>query len=250
MPVPAAAGLSTTGGPIKVLTTAGDLQVSASVTTSGAHDVLLETQAPGAGADVLVNDVVSSMGGNISIVSTDDIIQGGSGDISSNGGEPLMSKTGHSLIKARMQETGALLAGEMSGHIFFKERWYGFDDAIYSAARLLEILVNSGSSAADVFAELPGGVATPELRIDLPEERHQPFMEQVIAAANFDDGEISQIDGLRVDFNDSWGLVRPSNTTPCLVLRFEGDDEAALEGVKTRFRDLIAGLDSSLDIPF
>lgn len=170
--------------------------------------------------------------------------------ISEAGGEPIMSKTGHSLIKSRMQETGALLAGEMSGHIFFKERWYGFDDAIYSAARLMEILVNSSESPAELFAALPGGVATPELRLDMPEERHGAFMDEILAAASFDDGEISTIDGLRVDFADSWGLVRPSNTTPCLVLRFEGDDDAALEGVKTRFRDLIKQVDASLDIPF
>lgn len=171
-------------------------------------------------------------------------------EISSHGGEPIMAKTGHSLIKAKMQETGALLAGEMSGHIFFKERWYGFDDALYSAARLLEILSNANEPPAEIFAALPGGVATPELRIELPEERHQEVMGQIMANASFADGEISTIDGLRVDFIDSWGLVRPSNTTPCLVLRFEGDDDSALDGVKTRFRELIASVDAGLSIPF
>ena len=171
-------------------------------------------------------------------------------DITAHGGEPIMSKTGHSLIKAKMQETGALLAGEMSGHIFFKERWYGFDDALYSAARLLEILVNSSQSPGEVFAALPGGIATPELRLDMAEEEHAGFMDKVLAAASFDDAEISTIDGLRVDFPDSWGLVRPSNTTPCLVLRFEGDDEAALESVKLRFRELLSSVDASLSLPF
>ena len=171
-------------------------------------------------------------------------------DIAAHGGEPIMSKTGHSLIKARMLETGALLAGEMSGHIFFKERWYGFDDALYSAARLLEILVNSGKSPAEVFAELPGGVATPELRLDMPESRHADFMDKVLAAADFEYAEISTIDGLRVDFVDAWGLIRPSNTTPCLVLRFEGDDAAALDDVKARFRKLLLGVDPSLSLPF
>jgi len=171
-------------------------------------------------------------------------------DITEHGGEPIMSRTGHSLIKARMQETGALLAGEMSGHIFFKERWYGFDDAIYSAARLLEIIVNSEQSPADLFAALPGGVATPELHLDMPEEMHAEFMAAIMAAAQFPEAEITTIDGLRVDFADSWGLIRPSNTTPCLVLRFEGDDEAALEGVKARFRALITGIDDSLPLPF
>lgn len=171
-------------------------------------------------------------------------------DIAEHGGEPIMSKSGHSLIKARMQETGALLAGEMTGHIFFKERWYGFDDAIYSAARLLEIIVNSEQSPADLFAALPGGVATPELHLDMPEEMHAEFMAAIMAAAQFPEAEITTLDGLRVDFADSWGLIRPSNTTPCLVLRFEGDDEAALEGVKERFRALIAGIDDSLPLPF
>ncbi|MEM7543668.1 MAG: phosphomannomutase/phosphoglucomutase [Pseudomonadota bacterium] len=171
-------------------------------------------------------------------------------EIQAAGGEPLLWKTGHSLIKAKMQETGALLAGEMSGHIFFKERWYGFDDAIYAAARLVEIIVNAGASAEELFAALPDGVATPELRIDMAEEQHQPFMTQVLEVANFEDGKITTVDGLRVDFPDSWGLIRPSNTTPCLVLRFEGDNDAALDSVKERFRDLLLGIDGSLSLPF
>lgn len=171
-------------------------------------------------------------------------------EITAHGGEPIMSKTGHSLIKAKMVETGALLAGEMSGHIFFKERWYGFDDALYAAARLLEILVNSSESPAEVFAGLPAGVATPELRLDMPEERHVEFMQKVLASASFDDAEVSTVDGLRVDLSDSWGLIRASNTTPCLILRFEGDDEAALENVKKRFRDLLTGIDAGLSLPF
>ena len=173
-----------------------------------------------------------------------------SAEITASGGEPVMSQTGHSLIKAKMQESGALLAGEMSGHIFFKERWYGFDDAIYAAARLLEILINSAESPAEIFAALPGAVATPELRLDMPEEAHADFMQQILAAANFDNAEVSTIDGLRVDFSDSWGLIRPSNTTPCLVLRFEGDDEAALETVKGQFRELLTGIDAGLSLPF
>ncbi|MCB1746280.1 MAG: phosphomannomutase/phosphoglucomutase [Gammaproteobacteria bacterium] len=171
-------------------------------------------------------------------------------EIEALGGEPIMARSGHSLIKAKMQETGALLAGEMSGHIFFKDRWYGFDDAIYAAARLLEIVVNSPVSASELFAGLPGGVATPELHIPMPEERHAEFMREVVGAADFPGARMTTLDGLRVDFDDSWGLVRPSNTTPCLVLRFEGDDEAALEGVKERFRSLLMTLDANLDLPF
>lgn len=166
------------------------------------------------------------------------------------GGEPVMYKTGHSLIKSKMKELDSPLAGEMSGHIFFKERWYGFDDALYSACRLLEILVNAGRPAAEVFGELPSGVSTPELRLDMPETRHAEFMEQVLAIGDFNDATVSTIDGLRVDFQDAWGLIRPSNTTPCLVLRFEGDDAQALERVKSRFRDMLLGIDPGLDLPF
>ena len=171
-------------------------------------------------------------------------------DIAENGGKPRMSKTGHSLIKSAMVEQGALLAGEMSGHIFFKERWYGFDDAIYSAARLLEILVSSGKSPAQLFAELPSAVATPELRIDMPEQEHAEFMRQLIRLAQFPDGKVSTLDGLRIDFQDSWGLIRPSNTTPCLVLRFEGVNDEALEDVKHKFRSLLSNVEASLELPF
>ena len=166
-----------------------------------------------------------------------------------NAGLLIATPGGNAAIGLRFL-TGALLAGEMTGHIFFKERWYGFDDAIYSAARLLEIIVNSEQSPADLFAALPGGVATPELHLDMPEEMHAEFMAAIMAAAQFPEAEITTLDGLRVDFADSWGLIRPSNTTPCLVLRFEGDDEAALEGVQERFRALIAGIDDSLPLPF
>ncbi len=170
--------------------------------------------------------------------------------IEQSGGKALMWKTGHSLIKAKMKETGALLAGEMSGHIFFKERWYGFDDALYAAARLLEILVGESNPPAEVFAELPGGVATPELRLDMPEERHASFMQTLIERAEFDGGQPSTVDGLRVDFADGWGLIRASNTTPCLVLRFEADDEAALAKVQQRFRHQLLSIDPNLHLPF
>ncbi len=166
------------------------------------------------------------------------------------GGTPLMWKTGHSLIKSKMKETGALLAGEMSGHIFFKERWYGFDDALYAAARLLEILIEQNKPPAAVFAELPGGVATPELRLDMPEERHAQFMQDLVSSAQFQTGEVFTVDGLRVDFKEGWGLVRASNTTPCLVLRFEGDHQAALKIVQERFREKLLALDPTLKLPF
>ncbi len=172
-------------------------------------------------------------------------------EIEAAGGEPVLSKTGHSIIKNLMQETGALLAGELSGHIFFRDRWYGFDDALYAAARLLEILVNSGKPPAEVFAQLPGGLATPELRLEMPESRHADFMDKVMEATDeFEYAEINTLDGMRADFVDSWGLIRPSNTAPCLTLRFEGDDAESLEDVKNRFRKMIKSIDSSLKLPF
>jgi phosphomannomutase/phosphoglucomutase len=166
------------------------------------------------------------------------------------GGRPLMWKTGHSLIKSKMRETGSPLAGEMSGHIFFKERWYGFDDGLYAAARLLEILVRDGRPPREIFAELPDGVATPELRIEMPETRHAEFMQTLIARAAFPGAELTTVDGLRVDLPNAWGLIRPSNTTPVLVLRFEADDDGALAEIQGQFRTLIQSIDPSLSIPF
>jgi phosphomannomutase/phosphoglucomutase len=170
--------------------------------------------------------------------------------ITEAGGEPLMWKTGHSLIKAKMRETGALLAGEMSGHIFFKERWYGFDDALYAAARLVEILVGAGKAPTEVFKALPGWIATPELRIDLAESEHDRFMEKLAGSARIEGAELSMIDGIRADYADGWGLIRPSNTTPCLVLRFEAKDAKALARIQAEFRGLIQATDASLKIPF
>ena len=170
--------------------------------------------------------------------------------IEHGGGKPVMWRTGHSLIKSKMKEINSPLAGEMSGHIFFKERWYGFDDALYAAARLVEILLNDGRPPVEVFAELPISASTPELRINMEEDKHAIFMEQLIDGASFEGGELNTIDGIRVDFPDSWGLIRPSNTTPCLVLRFEGDDERALKCVQEKFRTVLLDQDPGLDLPF
>lgn len=170
--------------------------------------------------------------------------------ISEAGGKPLMWKTGHSLVKAKLKETGAPLAGEMSGHIFFKERWYGFDDALYTGARLLEILSNDKRSTRQIFDSLPNMVNTPELRLDMKEGEHFAFIDRLVKAANFPDGKSTTIDGLRVDFNDGWGLVRASNTTPCLVIRFEGVDKASMQRVQERFRKLFLQLDANLTLPF
>jgi len=172
------------------------------------------------------------------------------GWITRHGGTPLMWKTGHSLIKAKMRETGAALAGEMSGHFFFAERWYGFDDGIYSAARLLEILARSPGPAGHVFAALPEGIATPEIKVDAPGGDPHGFVERFRASAEFADARLSTIDGLRVDWEDGWGLVRASNTTPILVLRFEADTQAALARIQGHFRTRLLALDPALVLGF
>lgn len=166
------------------------------------------------------------------------------------GGKPLMWKTGHSLIKAKMKETGALLAGEMSGHIFFKERWYGFDDALYTAARLLEILSNDVRPLEKIFSSLPDTINTPELQIKLSEGENHLLINKLVDQADFPNADITTIDGLRVDFEDSWGLVRASNTTPVLVLRFEAMSPQALDNIQNLFRDLINRVQPGLTLPF
>ena len=170
--------------------------------------------------------------------------------IAAKGGKPVMWKTGHSFIKSKLKESGAPLAGEMSGHMFFQERWYGFDDAIYAAARMLEILMGLKREPKEIFAKLPAGVSTPELRLDMQEGEHFAFMEGLMQGEHFAEGEVTTIDGVRVDFADGWGLVRASNTTPSLVLRFEGDNQEALDRVQETFRKVLLDLDGSLSLPF
>jgi len=153
-----------------------------------------------------------------------------------HGGTPMMWKTGHSLIKAKMRETSAELAGEMSGHFFFQERWFGFDDGMYSAARLLEILALRAETPTQVLNELPDGIATPEIKVPVDAETPHAVVQRFVETARFEGARLSTIDGLRADWEDGWGLVRASNTTPVLVLRFEADNEAALERIKTQFR--------------
>ncbi|MGH8151575.1 MAG: phosphomannomutase/phosphoglucomutase, partial [Rhodanobacteraceae bacterium] len=168
------------------------------------------------------------------------------------GGSPLMWKTGHSLIKAKMKETGAQLAGEMSGHFFFRERWYGFDDGVYAAARLLEILANDpeGRAPEAIFATLPSGVATPELHIPMQEGENHPFITNFREHAQFDGARITTIDGVRADWPDGWGLVRASNTTPVLVLRFDADTATALKRIEDAFRVQLLACEPALQLPF
>ncbi len=166
------------------------------------------------------------------------------------GGDALMWKTGHSFIKAKMKETGALLAGEMSGHIFFKERWYGFDDGLYSAARMLEILSKKDQPADVVFAALPDSCNTPEIQVMFTEGEHYKFMDKLKSMADFGNANISTIDGMRVNYDFGWGLIRPSNTTPCLVLRFEAETEEGLKKVQDKFRQQILNVDANLELEF
>ena len=159
-------------------------------------------------------------------------------DISEHGGEPIMSRTGHSFIKNKLKETDAELGGEMSGHIFFKDRWYGFDDALYTAARLLEIISKTDKTCAEIFAELPDSVSTPEINIHFDKQGQQyDAMDALYKNVDFPGAEINTLDGVRVDYENCWGLVRASNTTPCLVLRFEGRDKEALNSIKSQFKD-------------
>jgi phosphomannomutase/phosphoglucomutase len=170
--------------------------------------------------------------------------------ITARKGLPVMSKTGHSFIKARMKETGALLAGEMSGHVFFKERWYGFDDGLYAGARLLEILSRTADPSAALDA-LPDAVSTPELNIQLAEGENHALIDGLQRTATFEGArEVITIDGLRVEYPDGFGLARASNTTPVIVLRFEADDAAALERIKSDFRRVLSAAKPGIALGF
>ena len=170
--------------------------------------------------------------------------------IRERGGVPLMWKTGHSLIKAKLKETGAPLAGEMSGHIFFKERWYGFDDGLYAGARLLEILSKVANPSAELEA-LPDSINTPELQIKLKEGENFALIDKLQQSARFDGAqEIITIDGLRVEYPDGFGLARSSNTTPVIVLRFEADSATALTRIQEAFRTAILRAAPEASLPF
>lgn len=170
--------------------------------------------------------------------------------IQNAGGKAKMCPTGHSIVKAVMKEEKAALAGEMSGHLFFKERWYGFDDALYSACRLLEILSHKKVSVSEQFAEIPNSINTPEVKIPIEEAKKFAFMANFSANAHFPGAEIITIDGLRVEFPHGWGLLRASNTTPCLVARFEAKDEASLLEIQDLFKSQLRALDKELNLDF
>ncbi|PYG98410.1 phosphomannomutase/phosphoglucomutase, partial [Arthrobacter stackebrandtii] len=170
--------------------------------------------------------------------------------IEQHGGRALMWKTGHSLIKKKMKQTCSLLAGEMSGHIFIKERWYGFDDGIYSAARLLEILSKAGQSAENLFAAFPNDISTPEINIDVTDEGKFSIIDALQRDADWGEASLTTIDGVRVDYTHGWGLVRASNTTPVLVLRFSSGSDAELQRIKDVFRTQLLRVEPELQLPF
>ncbi len=170
--------------------------------------------------------------------------------ISEAGGKPVMWKTGHSFIKAKLKEGDAMLAGEMSGHIFFKERWYGFDDGLYAGARLCELLSRLAQTPSEIFAALPNTINTPELQLAFPEGEHYRFIEKLQKKAAFDNGQVTTIDGVRVDFGSGFGLVRASNTTPVIVMRFEAEDEATLADIQAQFKAVMLDTQPGLDLPF
>ncbi|HUQ75082.1 MAG TPA: phosphomannomutase/phosphoglucomutase [Burkholderiales bacterium] len=170
--------------------------------------------------------------------------------IERHGGKPVIWKTGHSLIKAKLRESGALLAGEMSGHTFFKERWYGFDDALYGGARLLEVLSREKDPSA-VLKALPNAPSTPELHWSLAEGEPHAMVAKLQAAKPFPGAErVLTIDGVRVEYSDGFGLARASNTTPVIVIRFEADNDAALERIKRQFRTALQPLKPDAPLPY
>lgn len=166
------------------------------------------------------------------------------------GGEPIWYKTGHSVLKQKMLETGAILAGEMSGHFFIKERWFGFDDGPYSAIRILEILSKQTKTSAELFAQFPDPINTPEIHVAIPDAAKESFMDALIRTASFPGAEHITIDGLRIEYPDAWALMRVSNTTPNLVLRFEADTEARLKQLQLTVKAELLKVDPTLEIIF
>lgn len=170
--------------------------------------------------------------------------------IEASGGVAKMCPTGHSIVKGVMKTEQAVLAGEMSGHLFFKDRWYGFDDALYSGCRLLEILSRDPRAVSQQFLDVPNSVNTPEIKINIDDDRKFDFMRRFAEKAQFPHAKIVRIDGLRIEFPNGWGLIRASNTTPCLVARFEGENEAAIQAIQATIKIELLKIDSQLDIPF
>ena len=172
-----------------------------------------------------------------------------SDSILKNGGDPIVSRTGHSFIKKSMAENNAILGGEMSGHIFFNDKWFGFDDGVYTFLRIMEILSNE-KEYNKIFDDLPQSMTTPEIAIEFKQNNHFTFMNKFVKLAEFDNCQKIDIDGLKVIYDDGWGLIRCSNTTSCVVLRFEADNKNSMNRIKSKFRDAMLKIDKNLEIPF
>lgn len=170
--------------------------------------------------------------------------------ITQAGGVPEMCPTGHSLVKKKMRESGALLAGEMSGHVFYKDGWYGFDDALYTAARIMDLLARSSDDLDRMLDSLPKDVGTPEINLTVTDQSKFTIVQNLSEQGWFEGGELSTIDGVRVDYPDGFGLVRASNTTPVLVLRFEAADQAALDRIVHQFKTQLSLVQPDLQLDF
>ena len=165
------------------------------------------------------------------------------------GGEPVMSRSGHSFMKHRMQETGAVVGGEFSAHVFIKDRWFGYDDGLYTAARFMEILAAGTATSDDLLQSLPTSLVTPEIRIEVDESHKFELMARLEQLADFPGALVNRLDGIRADFDRGWGLVRASNTTPALLLRFEAETEDVMQRIQGEFRALLQRVDPILDFP-
>lgn len=170
--------------------------------------------------------------------------------IEARGGQGIMSPTGHSIVKSLMKEKQAALAGEMSGHIFFQDRWYGFDDALYSACRLLELLSRDPLSVSQQFSDIPSSISTSEIKIPMPDAIKFDFMLKFMASATFHDAKLITIDGIRAEFPYGFGLLRASNTSPYLIARFEAIDAEHLEKIKIMFKQVFQNVNPNLEVPF
>jgi phosphomannomutase / phosphoglucomutase len=166
--------------------------------------------------------------------------------IEEQGGVPVMSRSGHSFMKQKMQESSAVVGAEFSAHVFIKDRWFGYDDGMYAAARFLEILAAGSLSAEQLLQSLPHSVVTPELRIEVTDEEKFTLMKRIAELVDFPQAHINTLDGIRADFSQGWGLIRASNTTPALLLRFEACNQEALQQIQQMFRELLARVDESL----
>jgi phosphomannomutase / phosphoglucomutase len=170
--------------------------------------------------------------------------------ITSHNATPVMHRSGHSFMKQKMQETNAILGGEFAAHIFIKDNWFGFDDGLYVAARLLKLLSESSASSDEIFNQFASGVSTPEIKIEVAEERKFQLMDTLLRLADFPDAKLITLDGLRVEYPDGWGLVRASNTSPALLLRFEASSQRRLEEIQAQFAALLGSADKNLEISF